>query len=107
MVVVNQPYVSGESICPDERMYFMYDMGFQDAGMDYGLHLNYKTDNLYVGDLNEFNVLKGESGYHVIDADCRLNVATLECGGKYIIPQIHIDFSAPFNEWHNCFRKSR
>ena len=54
---------------PDERMSFMYDMGFRDAGMDYGMHLNYKTDNLYVGDLNEFNVLKGESGYHVIEAD--------------------------------------
>ena len=84
---------------PDERMSFMYDMGFRDAGMDYGMHLNYKTDNLYVGDLNEFNVLKGESGYHVIDADCRLNVPELECGGTYIVPSPELDFSRPFDDW--------
>lgn len=83
---------------PDERMSFMYDRG-RDAGMDYGMHLNYNTDNLYVGDLNEFNVLKGESGYHVIDADCRLNVPGLECGGTYIVPSPELDFSRPFDDW--------
>ena len=99
VVVVQQPYVSGDAINPDERMSFMYDMGFQDAGMDYGMHLNYKTDNLYVGDLNEFNVLKGEFGYHVIDADCRLNVPELECEGTYIVPSHELDFSRPFDDW--------
>ena len=99
VIVVKQPYVSGESINPDERVSFMYDMGFLDAGMDYGMHLNYKTDSLYVGDLNEFNVLKGEYGYHVIDADCRLNVPELECGGSYIVPSPGIDFSRPFDAW--------
>ena len=99
VVVVKQPYVSGDSIEPDERMSFMYDMGFKDAGMDYGMHLNYMTDNLYVGDLNEFNVLKGESGYHVIDADCRLNVPELECGGTYTIPSPELDFSRAFEGW--------
>ena len=76
-------------------------MGFQDAGMDYGMHLNYKTDDLYVGDLNEFNVLKGESGYHVIDADCRLNVSALECGGTYIVPQPELDFTQSFKDWQS------
>ena len=82
-------------------MSFMYEMGFQDAGMDYGMHLNYKTDDLYVGDLNEFNVLKGESGYHVIDADCRLNVSALECGGTYIVPQPELDFTQSFKDWQS------
>lgn len=99
VVVVRQTYVSGHSINPDERMSFMYDMGFKDAGMDYGMHLNYKTDQLYVGDLNEFNVLKGQSGYHVIDADCRLNVKELGCGGIYVVPSPEIDFSNPFEGW--------
>ena len=99
VVVVQQPYVSGDSINSDERVSFMYDMGFQDAGMDYGMYLNYKTGNLYVGDLNEFNVLKGELGYHVIDADCRLNVPGLECGGTYIVPSPEMDFSRPFEKW--------
>ena len=76
-------------------------MGFQDAGMDYGMHLNYKTDNLFVGDLNEFNVLKGETGYHVIDADCRLNVPALECGGTYLVTQPQVNFSKPFVDWQS------
>ena len=101
VVVIQQPYVSGDSINPDERMSFMYEMGFQDAGMDYGMHLNYKTANLYVGDLNEFNVLKGETGYHVIDADCRLNVSALECGGTYLVTQPQVDFSKPFVDWQS------
>ena len=101
VVVIQQPYVSGDSINPDERMSFMYEMGFQDAGMDYGMHLNYKTANLYVGDLNESNVLKGETGYHVIDADCRLNVSALECGGTYLVTQPQVDFSKPFVDWQS------
>ena len=99
VVVVAQPYVVGDIINESDRMSFMYNLGFSDAGMDYGMHLNYKTDFLYVGDLNEFNVIKGESGVNVIDADCRLNVATLECGGEYFIPQPQIDFSEPFEDW--------
>lgn len=60
VIVVEQPYVRGRGVTEDERLEFMTSMGFEDAGMDYGMHLNYKTDTLYIGDLNEFNVLKGE-----------------------------------------------
>ena len=105
VVVVSQPYVIGDTITESDRMSFMSNLGFSDAGMDYGMHLNYKTDFLYVGDLNEFNVIKGESGVNVIDADCRLNVLTLYCGGKYIIPQPHLDFSKPCSEWINLLLK--
>ena len=73
----------------------MYRLGFEDAGIDFGMHLNYKTANLYIGDLNDYNVIKGETGIHVIDADCRLNTPTLGCGGSYTIPQPHLDFSSP------------
>ena len=99
VVVVQQPYVSGNPITEDERVSFMHDLGFDDAGMDYGMHLNYKTSELYVGDLNEFNAIKGEYGLHVIDADCRLNVPEIECGGTYAIRQPQIDFSNPYDEW--------
>lgn len=92
VIVVEQPYVRGRGVTEDERLEFMTSMGFEDAGMDYGMHLNYKTDTLYIGDLNEFNVLKGEKGIQVIDADCRLNVKTLGCGGSYVIPQPSEDF---------------
>ena len=106
VVIVQQPYVMGDSITEDERISFMHDLGFDDAGMDYGMHLNYKTLDLYVGDLNEFNVIKGEHGLHVIDADCRLNVPEIDCGGKYMIRQPNIDFSKPFEEWRSCLQKT-
>ena len=99
VVVVRQPYVEGDPITEDERISFMHDLGFEDAGMDYGMHLNYKTSDLYVGDLNEFNAIKGEHGLHVIDADCRLNVPEIDCGGTYAIRQPNLDFSRPFDEW--------
>ena len=59
------------------------------------MHLNYKTEALYIGDLNDYNVIRGENGIHVIDADCRLNTTTLGCGGNFSIPQPKIDFSSP------------
>lgn len=96
VVVVEQPYCAGTVVSEQERRDFMYAMGFEDAGADYGMHLNYKNSSLYIGDLNDYNVIKGESGIHVIDADCRFNTPTLGCGGTYVIPQPHLDFS------HQC-----
>ena len=87
VIMVEQPYIRGRGVSEQERLDFMTKLGFEEAGEDYGMHLNYKTPTIYIGDLNEFNVLKGESGIHVVDADCRLNVRTLGCGGSYIIPQ--------------------
>ena len=98
VVVVQQPYVEGDPIKENERIDFMHSLGFEDAGMDYGMHLNYKTDTLYVGDLNEYNVLKGTNGFHVIDADCRLNISQIDCGGTYSIPEPRLDFSRPFHK---------
>ena len=54
VIVVQQPYVIGDPITEDERVSFMHDLGFEDAGMDYGMHLNYMTKDLYIGDINEF-----------------------------------------------------
>ena len=87
VIMVEQPYVRGVGVTEQERLEFMTKLGFEEAGEDYGMHLNYKTSTIYIGDLNEFNVLKGESGIQVIDADCRLNVRTLGCGGSYVVPQ--------------------
>jgi hypothetical protein len=85
-VLVEQPYIEGSPVSEEERCLFMHSMGFDDAGEDYGMHLNYKTPELYIGDLNEFNLLKGESGIHVFDCDCRLNTPSLGCGGIWTIP---------------------
>ena len=94
-VLIEQPYVEGVPVPETERMDFMHKLGFEDAGEDFGMHLNYRTDNLYIGDLNEYNLLKGESGIHVFDCDCRLNVPTLGCNGSWQIPVPLIDFSKP------------
>lgn len=77
-------------------MDFMHLLGFTDAGMDFDMHLNYKTDDLYIGDLNDYNLLKHKNGsIHIFDADCRLNTPTLGFGGKWTIPVPHIDFTVP------------
>lgn len=95
-ILVEQPYIEGTIVTESERVNFMHNMGFDDAGEDYGMRLNYKTDTLYVGDLNEFNLLKHPNGsIHVLDADCRLNVPTLGCGGKWIIPTTGVNYSLP------------
>ncbi len=97
VIAAVQEYVEGTAVSESERLAFMTGLGFTYAGEDYGMYLNYKTNQLYIGDLNQYNVLKGNNGgIHVIDADCRLNVATLGCGGNYIIPKVNIDFSVPF-----------
>lgn len=93
VILVEQPYVEGGVVTEEERLALMRNLGFEEAGEDYGMHLNYRTDELYVGDLNEYNLIKGTAGIHIIDADCRLNVMTLGCGGKYVIPLPNLDFS--------------
>ena len=91
-LLIEQPYITGTVVPEAEKVAFMHNMGFTDAGEDYGMHLNYKTDNLYIGDLNEYNILKGENGIHVFDCDCRLNVPTLGCGGSWVIPSPNVRF---------------
>ena len=91
-ILIEQPFIEGDVVTEDERAVFMHRMGFVDAGEDYGMRLNYRTDNLYIGDLNEYNILKGATGIHVFDCDCRLNVPSLGCEGKWIIPPVNIVF---------------
>lgn len=40
-ILVEQPYIEGDKVSENERMVFMYEMGFSDAGMDFDMHLNY------------------------------------------------------------------
>ena len=95
VVVVEQPYCEGGIVSENERRHFMYRLGFADAGLDCGMFLNYRTDTIYIGDLNEYNVIKGDAGIHVIDADCRLNTPALGCEGHYLVPQPDIVFDHP------------
>ena len=96
-ILIEQPYIEGVVADEAERSNFMHNLGFEDAGEDYGMHLNYKTDDLYVGDVSEYNVFKHQNGaIFVFDCDCRLNVPSLGCDGKWVIPPVSVDFSRPF-----------
>lgn len=85
VIIVRQPFIAGRLATESERMEYMKGLGFREAGEDYGMHLNYMTDELYVGDVNEYNAIMSADGVAVIDADCRLNFATLDCGGNYCL----------------------
>jgi len=96
VVIVRQNYIVGTVVTEEERRAFMTGMGFVETGFDYGMGFNYNNDEIYIGDLSPLNVIKGETGIHVIDADCRLNVPSLGCGGKYKIPQYPNEILSPF-----------
>lgn len=92
-VLIEQPYIEGIKVSEEERAEFMHKLGFEDAGEDFGMRLNYKTQDLYIGDLNEYNVLKHDNGaIFVFDCDCRLNVPTLGYGGTWKIQPPAVKF---------------
>lgn len=93
-IIIEQPYIEGSVVTEEERASFMHKLGFENAGEDYGMHLNYKTETIYIGDVNEYNLLKHTNGaIFVFDCDCRLNTPNLGCGGKWLIPSPRITFS--------------
>ena len=59
------------------QIYDMDDLGYKETGLDCGMFLNYRTDTLYIGDLDEKNVIKGKAGIYAIDADCHMNTRVL------------------------------
>ena len=71
-IVVRQPYIVGSKPTEEQRANHMHSLGFKDAGMDCGMHLNYLSDELYIGDVNEYNAILTPGGVSVIDADCRI-----------------------------------
>lgn len=81
VTIIRQPYIIGRKASEEERISHMLSIGFHEAGMDCGMHLNYADSELYVGDVNEYNAIWTPNGLSVIDADCRLNYPTLGCGG--------------------------
>ena len=71
VIVVRQPYIVGTKPSEMQRRDHMIRLGFRESGMDFGMHLNYVRDDVYVGDVNEFNAILTPGGVSVIDADCR------------------------------------
>ena len=106
-ILIEQPYIEGSVVTEEERASFMHNLGFEDAGEDYGMHLNYKTDNIYIGDVSEYNLLKHPNGaIFVFDCDCRLNTPNLGCGGKWLIPSPRIDWKKPANSPQTKYNNS-
>lgn len=82
--LVEQPFIQGTPATQEEIDKFITKVGFTKSTKDRGN--TFVTDDLYVSDLHDENVIKTPKGnLVVIDADLRLNTPELNRGGKYEI----------------------
>ena len=82
--IVEQPFIQGEYATREEIQQFIERAGFIKSDKDKGN--TYTTDDIYISDLHDENVLKTKKGnLIVIDADVRWNTPELNRGGKHII----------------------
>lgn len=82
--IVKQPFIQGEHASKEEIQQFIERAGFTKSDKDKGN--TYTTDDIYVSDLHDENVLKTKEGnLIVIDADVRWNTPELNRGGKHVI----------------------
>lgn len=82
--IVEQPFIQGEHTSKEEIQQFIERAGFTKSDKDKGN--TYTTDDIYVSDLHDENVLKTKEGnLIVIDADVRWNTPELNRGGKHVI----------------------
>ena len=82
--LVEQPFIQGEPASQKEIDEFIEKAGFTKSKKDRGN--TFITDNLYISDLHDENVIKTPKGnLVVIDADLRLNIPELNRDGKYEI----------------------
>ena len=82
--LVEQPFIQGTPATQAEIDRFITKAGFTKSTKDKGN--TFITDDLYVSDLHDENVIKTPNGnLIVIDADLRLNTPELNRNGKYVI----------------------
>ena len=82
--LVEQPFIQGTYATQAEIDKFITKAGFTKSTKDKGN--TFITDDLYVSDLHDENVIKTPNGnLIVIDADIRLNTPELNRNGKYVI----------------------
>ena len=82
--LVEQPFIQGTPATQAEIDRFITKAGFTKSTKDKGN--TFITDDLYVSDLHDENVIKTPNGnLIVIDADLRLNTPELNRNGKYMI----------------------
>jgi hypothetical protein len=82
--LVEQPFIQGTPATQAEIDRFITKAGFTKSTKDKGN--TFITDDLYVSDLHDENVIKTPNGnLIVIDADIKLNTPELNRNGKYVI----------------------
>lgn len=82
--LVEQPFIQGTYATQAEIDKFITKAGFTKSTKDKGN--TFITDDLYVSDLHDENVIKTPNGnLIIIDADIRLNTPELNRNGKYVI----------------------
>lgn len=78
-IIVEQPYIKGESLSYDEIEQYIENLGFPVKNRG---NWTYANEDIYISDLHDENViLTPEGNIAVIDADIRINTPELKYGG--------------------------
>ena len=78
-IIVEQPFIKGESMTDEDIAEFMSKMGFK---LYNPRNWTYATPEIYLSDMHDENVIRSKSGnIFVIDCDIRINTPELRCDG--------------------------
>ena len=78
-IIVEQPYIKGESLSYDEIEQYIESLGFPVRNRG---NWTYANEDIYISDLHDENVIRTPEGnIAVIDADIRINTPELKYGG--------------------------
>lgn len=78
-IIVEQPYIQGQSVLEEEINNFLVSLGFQ---LKNKRNWTYATSEIYLSDVHDENVLKSSKGtIFIIDCDIRINSPILRTGG--------------------------
>ena len=78
-IIVEQPYIKGESLSYDEIESYIENLGFPVRNRG---NWTYANEDIYISDLHDENVIRTPEGnIAVIDADIRINTPELKYGG--------------------------
>lgn len=79
VVVVEQPFIQGVRLSDEDIESYAGQLGYRLVDKN---SWTYATDDIYLSDLHDENVLLSAGGnVFVIDCDIRINVASLKAGG--------------------------
>jgi len=82
-VIVEQPFIDGQSISDTEIIQYMQQMGFE---LKNSRNWTYATPDIYLSDMHDENVICSSAGtIFVVDCDIRINTPELRAGGTRVL----------------------